>query len=125
PSDATPFCIPTSRDPAPYGGRRRCERCGMDGSEAGTSAVVVGGSRGLGRAVAAALHGAGADVVTLSRGSDTEPAPWTQLAVDASDPAEVERFFTDDYLVSDTKNVLISFAGTRYNVPLIDSDVDQ
>jgi NADP-dependent 3-hydroxy acid dehydrogenase YdfG len=36
----------------------------------GTPALVTGASRGFGRAIAVALHGAGADVVAVARNSD-------------------------------------------------------
>ena len=43
----------------------------MTGSElSGTPALVTGASRGFGRAIAVALHGAGADVVAVARNAD-------------------------------------------------------
>lgn len=97
----------------------------MGESDTGTSAVVVGGSRGLGRAVAQALHEAGAHVVSLSRSPQPTAAPWVQESVDATDEDQVNRFFAERFQASPTRNVLVNFAGTRYKAPLMESDVAQ
>jgi len=88
----------------------------------GTVAFVVGGSRGLGADLAAALDRAGARTVSISR----QPAPaepaWEQELLDAADPASVERLFEAWSPRLGDRNVLVNFAGTRYNVPLADSE---
>lgn len=59
---------------------------------AGKVALVTGASRGIGRAVAAALHGAGAHVVRLARSLPPATAERrTDLPCDLGRPAEVER----------------------------------
>ena len=94
---------------------------GIDGS----FAIVVGGSSGLGADVCRALHAAGAQTVALSRGGVAESTAWEQDLVDASDEAAVERFFAsraDDFRA---RNLLVNFAGARYTVDLVNSDVGQ
>ena len=89
---------------------------------AGTVAFVVGGSRGLGADLAAALHKAGARTVAVSRHPAPEAPPWEQELLDAADPEAVERFFDVWGPMLAERNVLANFAGARYNVPLVDSD---
>jgi NAD(P)-dependent dehydrogenase (short-subunit alcohol dehydrogenase family) len=84
---------------------------------------VVGGSRGLGADVAQALHAGGARVVALSRHPPSTAAAWEHASVDATDEHAVERFFGEWRPALAGRNVLLNFAGTRYNVPLVDSDV--
>jgi NAD(P)-dependent dehydrogenase (short-subunit alcohol dehydrogenase family) len=59
----------------------------------GTTALVTGASRGFGRAIAVALHGAGADVVAVARGAEQLGqlrselgGSLTVVAADAADP---------------------------------------
>ncbi|OLM28561.1 3-oxoacyl-[acyl-carrier protein] reductase [Pseudonocardia sp. Ae717_Ps2] len=91
---------------------------GLDGA----FAVVVGGSRGLGAAVAAALHQSGVRTVALSRAGSPEPTPWEQVGCDATDPAQVEAFFQDRSDDLRNRALLVNFAGVRNNAPLTDSD---
>ncbi|HEU4976279.1 MAG TPA: SDR family oxidoreductase [Baekduia sp.] len=93
----------------------------MDGL-AGSFAIVVGGSRGLGADVAAALHERDVDTLVLSRGGSSEPTPWEQVEVDAADPEAVERFYAAYAHRFRERNHLVNFAGLRYNVGLADSD---
>jgi NAD(P)-dependent dehydrogenase (short-subunit alcohol dehydrogenase family) len=88
----------------------------------GTVAFVVGGSRGLGADLASALHRAGARTVSISRQpAQTEP-PWEQELLDASDPLAVAHFFEAWSPRLADRNVLVNFAGARYNVLLADSE---
>lgn len=59
---------------------------------AGRTALVTGASRGIGLAVADALHGAGAHVVRLARSlADGRAERRTDIRCDLADPAQVER----------------------------------
>jgi len=91
----------------------------------GTFAIVVGGSRGLGADVASVLHAAGAHVVAVSRHAPPDPPPWEQAFVDATDEDAVTRFFGEMGSSFKSRNILVNFAGTRYNAPLIDSEPRQ
>jgi NAD(P)-dependent dehydrogenase (short-subunit alcohol dehydrogenase family) len=88
----------------------------------GTVAFVVGGSRGLGADLAAALHRAGARTVSVSRRPAPDDMPWEQELLDASDPDAVERLFDAWGPKLGEPNLLVNFAGIRYNVPLLDSE---
>lgn len=90
----------------------------------GSTAVVVGGSRGLGRQVAAALHDRGASVVGISRGIQSD-TPWRQEAVDATDADAMEEFFARRFRAGDDKSLLVNFAGSRYNASIAASDVSE
>jgi meso-butanediol dehydrogenase / (S,S)-butanediol dehydrogenase / diacetyl reductase len=88
----------------------------------GAFAIVAGGSRGLGAAVARALHEAGADTIALSRNAPAEQIPWHHASVDATDENAVERFFGEYDGRLTRRNLLVNFAGARYNVPLVESE---
>jgi NAD(P)-dependent dehydrogenase (short-subunit alcohol dehydrogenase family) len=88
----------------------------------GTVAFVVGGSRGLGADLAAALHRAGARTVSVSRQPAATEPPWEQELLDATDPDAVDRLFDAWGPQLGERNLLANFAGLRYNVPLVDSD---
>jgi len=89
---------------------------------AGAVAFVVGGSRGLGADLAAALHDTGARAVAISRHPASPAPPWEHELLDAGDSEAVERFFGSWAPRLAERNVLVNFAGARYNVPLVDSD---
>jgi NAD(P)-dependent dehydrogenase (short-subunit alcohol dehydrogenase family) len=85
-------------------------------------AIVVGASQGLGLDVARSLHGDGWSVVTLSRTAPSEAPPWQHDLVDAADPAQVDAFFARWGDRFGDRNLLVNFAGARYNVSIVDSD---
>jgi NAD(P)-dependent dehydrogenase (short-subunit alcohol dehydrogenase family) len=85
-------------------------------------AIVVGASQGLGLDVARSLHEDGWSVVTLSRGAPKAAPPWEHERVDAAEAGEVDAFFARWSERFGERNVLVNFAGSRYNVPLADSD---
>jgi NAD(P)-dependent dehydrogenase (short-subunit alcohol dehydrogenase family) len=89
---------------------------------AGSVAFVVGSSRGLGADLAAALHRAGARTVAISREPALTQPPWEQELLDAADPAAVDRLYEAWSSRFGNWNVLVNFAGARYNVPLVDSE---
>ncbi len=96
-------------------------------------AVVTGASRGLGRAMAAALAGAGADVVAVSR----EPA--TPLAADLGrlgrrchlipadlgDPAQVEEIIPRALDAAGRVDILVNNAGTITRGPALDVTLEE
>ncbi len=94
----------------------------MMGTFAGALAIVAGGSQGLGLDVARSLHLAGARVVTLSRHAPAASLPWDHALVDATDEEDVARFFHDWQPQFGDRNLLVNFAGARYNVALVDSE---
>jgi NAD(P)-dependent dehydrogenase (short-subunit alcohol dehydrogenase family) len=85
-------------------------------------AIVVGGSKGLGADLAGALQAAGARTVALSRHAPTTPPGWEHAIVDATDERAVDRFFQDWGPELAQRNLLVNFAGARYNVPIAESD---
>lgn len=85
-------------------------------------AIVVGGSRGLGADVARALHAAGAKTVSVSRHPPAEPQPWDHALLDAADEDGVDQFFREWGPRFAERNLLVNFAGSRYNVSLVDSE---
>lgn len=89
---------------------------------AGAFAIVVGGSQGLGADVARVLHESGAQTVAVSRHGPRQATPWEQASVDASDDTAVDQFFRDQGRRFTDRNLLVNFAGTRYNVAIADSD---
>jgi 3-oxoacyl-[acyl-carrier protein] reductase len=75
---------------------------------AGKTAVVTGASRGIGRAVAAALSGAGARVAGCARNPD---AGSDLFRCDVSRPADVARFAQDVLGRYGAPDVLVNNAG--------------
>jgi NAD(P)-dependent dehydrogenase (short-subunit alcohol dehydrogenase family) len=91
----------------------------------GALAFVVGGSRGLGRDLASALHAAGARTIALSRHPGTDDPPWENELLDATDATAVDRFFETWGPRLAERVLLVNFAGSRYNVPLVDSEPER
>jgi glucose 1-dehydrogenase len=96
----------------------------------GQWAVVTGASKGIGRAIAEGLHGAGANVVLAARGADalaeTKGAldaaavhGQTVMAVEAdtADPRSVERLFARVGADLPHLNVVIANAGSGHLTP--------
>jgi NAD(P)-dependent dehydrogenase (short-subunit alcohol dehydrogenase family) len=91
----------------------------------GRTAVVTGGSRGIGQAIAKGLHDAGARVLSLARtmASDNEvPRTIRQQVCDVSDIGAFE-VIIQDFLANDSLDILINAAGiTRPGGSLADFD---
>ena len=85
-------------------------------------AIVVGASHGLGLDIARSLHDDGWSVVTLSRHAPDASPPWTHELVDAADEGQVDGFFERWSPRFGPRNILVNFAGSRYNIPLVDSE---
>ena len=91
----------------------------------GRTAVVTGGSRGIGQAIAKGLHDAGARVLSLARtvASDIEVPPTIRQQV--CDVLNIDAFkaIVQDFLAGDPLDVLINAAGiTRPGGSLADFD---
>jgi NAD(P)-dependent dehydrogenase (short-subunit alcohol dehydrogenase family) len=100
----------------------------------GRAALVVGGTKGLGRAMAMSLAAAGADVCVASRGPDglEETAEaisqlgrrGTSFAVDATREAEVERLVAHMTDVYGRIDILVNSQGIVHLQPIAEFDVD-
>lgn len=99
-------------------------------------AVVIGGGRGLGRAVAIGLVRHGAQVAVAARSADqlAETAAAIEavggkfftLAVDATDPAAVTRLRLSAQEALGPPTILVNAAGVFGPIqPVVDSDVDR
>lgn len=99
----------------------------------GQVAVVTGASRGLGRAMAAALAGAGADVVAVSR---QPAAPLAAdlgrlgrrchlIPADLGDPAQVEEIIPRALDAAGRVDILVNNAGTITRGPALDVTLEE
>ena len=89
-----------------------------DAALAGKLVVVSGASRGIGLAVAGALHGAGAHVVRLARSlTDTSADRRTDLRCDVADPDAVGRAVTRVLGELGVPDVLVNNAGLFFIKP--------
>ena len=100
----------------------------------GKTALVTGGSRGLGLQIAEALGEAGARVLLTSRkASDLEESTahlqakgidtrW--IAADASQPAEIERVAADAMQRLGQVDILVNNAGATWGAPAEDYPID-
>jgi NAD(P)-dependent dehydrogenase (short-subunit alcohol dehydrogenase family) len=117
----------------PYGfehTRTRLEVHVVDFSLRDRSAIVTGGSKGIGRAIAEALSGAGAAVALAARGEDDlnraakeiEAAGGRALPVvaDVSDQAQVERLVQRTVDEFGTVDILVNNAGSAPFMSTID-----
>ena len=97
----------------------------------GRTALVTGANRGLGRAFAAALADAGADVVVVGRHDDRnrEAADGiaqatgrraTPVAGDVTDPDDVRRIVDEAMTVHGRIDVLVNNAGICYHKPALE-----
>jgi NAD(P)-dependent dehydrogenase (short-subunit alcohol dehydrogenase family) len=84
----------------------------------GRHALVTGGSRGIGAAIARALSAAGARVTLLGRNADAlDEAAITlernavTVTADVTDPAQVERAFAEAREAAGEISILVNNAG--------------
>ena len=95
---------------------------------AGQVAVVTGASRGLGRGLASALAGAGAEIVAVSRhpaealSADVERlgGRCQSLTADLRDPAQVDEVIPRALAAAGRVDILVNNAGTTARGPAID-----
>jgi NAD(P)-dependent dehydrogenase (short-subunit alcohol dehydrogenase family) len=97
---------------------------------AGRVAVVIGGTSGIGRAIALGLAEAGADVVPTSRRMDQVEAAAREIeqrgprsltiASDVSDRASLQRLLTETVSAFGKVDILINSAGKTKRTPTLD-----
>ena len=102
----------------------------MTGVLAGRVAVVVGGTTGIGRAIALGLAEAGADVVPTSRDADHVAAAAGQIeargrrtvrvASDVGDMASLQRVLDATVAALGTVDILVNSAGVTKRTPTLD-----
>ena len=97
-----------------------------DAPLAGKIAVVSGASRGIGLAVAEALHGAGAHVVRLARTlADASADRRTDLRCDVADPAAVTRTVARVLGAPGIPHILVNNAGLFFIKPAAEIEPDE
>ena len=96
-----------------------------EGALAGKLAIVTGASRGIGLAVADALHGAGAHVVRVARslraGSDGRR---TDVPCDVTDPAAVDRAIGRVLAERGVPDIVVNNAGIFFIKPVAETTAE-
>ena len=98
----------------------------------GKTAVVIGGTSGIGRAIGLGLTEAGADVVPSSRRADQVDAAATEIEAkgrksirvvsNVSDRASIENLLSESVAAFGKVDILVNSAGTTKRQPTIDVD---
>ena len=95
----------------------------MEISLTGRSAVITGGSKGIGLAVAISFAEAGADVAILARGpealeraagavDEVGPGRVIAIAADVANPGEIDRAYTEIMCKLGKIDIVVNNAGT-------------
>src|SRR5688500_18878168 len=99
---------------------------------AGRTALVTGGGRGIGQAIALDLAGAGARVVIASRTQAeidavaAQAGPNTKaITVDVADPASVRALFAETRRAIGEIDILVNGAGIAPSAPLVKTTDEQ
>ncbi len=104
------------------GGRGKGTSASLDGQVA----LVTGASRGIGLAVAEALHGAGAHVVRLARSlTDGATGRRSDFRCDVTDPAQLGRVLDRVFAERGVPDVVVSNAGAFFLRPLAETTPQQ
>ena len=100
----------------------------------GKVAVVVGGTSGIGRAIAHGLAQAGADVIPTSRRADQVDTAATEIEAlgrrslrvtsDVSDRASLDRVLTEAIAILGHVDILVNSAGRTKRAPTLDFSDD-
>ncbi|CAG7640507.1 3-oxoacyl-[acyl-carrier-protein] reductase FabG [Paenibacillus solanacearum] len=88
----------------------------------GKTAVVTGGNRGIGSAIAGAFAAHGAQVAVLHNEKEESDSPHVQLKADVSSPDEVERCFRDLQECWGRLDILVNNAGVTIRGLLGETD---
>ena len=92
----------------------------------GKVALVTGGSKGIGAAIAKALASAGASVVSTSRSGGGAKAPnLVQLSADVRNPVDAERAVAEAVRAFGGLDILVNNAGVGAFVNVADMSIDQ
>jgi NADP-dependent 3-hydroxy acid dehydrogenase YdfG len=95
------------------------------GPLAGKLAIVTGASRGIGLAVAEALHAAGAHVVRVARSLRAGSADRrTDLPCDVTDPAAVDRAIATLLAERGVPDIVVNNAGIFFVKPVAETTVE-
>lgn len=97
----------------------------------GRVALVTGGSRGIGRAIALALRAHGAAVAIADRESPSQPPPsgadektWQFVQCDVSDEQAVDAAFSTVERSMGAVTVLVNNAGILHSLPIAETTLD-
>jgi NAD(P)-dependent dehydrogenase (short-subunit alcohol dehydrogenase family) len=90
----------------------------------GKVAVVTGGSKGIGAAIAKALAGAGASVVATSRGGGASDGGVTQVRADVRSPADAARVIDETAAKFGGLDILVNNAGVGVFANVADMTVE-
>lgn len=107
----------------------------MDLRLEGKTAVVIGGTLGIGRALAVGLAQAGADVVASSRSADAVESTAVEIeslgrstlrvVSDVGDRASLERLQIETLAVFGKVDILVNSAGTTRRIPTLECSEEQ
>ncbi|MDP9018512.1 MAG: SDR family oxidoreductase, partial [Candidatus Eremiobacteraeota bacterium] len=84
----------------------------------GQHALVTGGGRGIGRAIADALYAHGAKVSIVSRSAEAVDAPFFKANADIADQSQIERAFTKAREANGPITILVNNSGIAESAPI-------